>query len=195
MAERHDPNQLVGAAPDVAPLAQLLRAELARLDLVERGPPRKIREHEVRRVDARRRAELQHVPVVRKQADRLVGPARQQRFEVRHHGGRRGLDGAHAGRQALLRIGLVPSRQLFDRLGHERHAAQVEQLQRAVGLVHLVARVAQAVEVLLVRDERLQSVDRFAQRRTDFVDDPRQRRDVGRGADQLVRVVSLDHVS
>jgi len=44
--------------------------------------------------------------------------------------------------------------------------------------VHLVAGVAQAVDVLLVGDERLEAADRFAERCPDFVDDPSERRDV-----------------
>ena len=78
---------------------------------------------------------------------------------------------------------------MLDRLGDQCNTAQVEQLQRAIGLMNLIARVAHAVDVLLVGDKRLQPIDRVGQRSSDLVDDPSQRRDVGRGADQLVRVM------
>ena len=52
---------------------------------------------------------------------------------------------------------------MFDRLGDQRDAAQVEQLQGAVGLMNLIARVAYLVDVLLIGDEPLQPIDRLGQ--------------------------------
>ena len=139
--------------------------------------------------------QLQHVAVVREEANRLVRPPRQQRLEVGDNGRKRGFHRTHARRQAFLGLGFEASCQLLDGVGQQRHAAQIEQLQRAVGLMDLVARIAQAVDVLLVREEALQAVDGLRQRRPDLVDDPGERRNVRRRADQLVGVMCLRHLS
>ena len=82
---------------------------------------------------------------------------------------------------------------MLDRLGDQCNTAQVEQLQRAIGLMNLIARVAHAVDVLLVGNKRLQPIDRVSQRSSNLVDDPSQRRDVRRGSHQLIRIVFFRH--
>ena len=146
-------------------------------------------------MDAVGAVQLQNIAVVREEANRLVRPPRQQSLEIGNDGRKRGLHRTYPDRQAFLGLGFEASRQLLDGVGQQRHAAQVEQLQCAIGLMDLVARIAQAVDVLLVREEALQAVDGLRQRRPDLVDDPGERRNVRRRADQLVGVMCLRHLS
>ena len=76
------------------PVAQLARREVARFDLMKRRPPRQVGKHQIGRMNARRLVQQQHVAVVRIQLDRLIRPAGQQAFEIRHHRRQRGFDRA-----------------------------------------------------------------------------------------------------
>ncbi len=142
---------------------------------------------------ARGPIQQQDLAVVRVQPDRLVGTSRQQRLQVRANGRQGRLDAANGRRYALVRLGLPALQQLFDRFGHQRNAPQVQQLQRAVALVYLVTGVAQAVQVLLVAEERPHTGQRVAECGADFVDDPGERRHVLRGANELVWIVDFGH--
>ena len=182
-----------GALEADPPHAQLVGRHRPHVDPGQRRTPRQVGEHQVGRVDPRRTDQLQHVAVVREQADRLVGAAGTQPLEIGGQRLQRAFELLHGSGRAFAGRGLPAPEQALDRVEQQRGAAQIEHAQRACRLVDLCDRAAQRLLVALVAEELADARQRGIGGDADLAGQPRQRRRVRARLDQRLRHCHFAH--